>query len=374
MSEIGIVEVGSKPGVVVRDNGAERPLPALWLRSRNNDPSERDAVTGQRLVNPHLLPDNLEITEARFDGDALHLAFSDGFRSRFNPRELLDDVVLHDGCPAPQPWRADPGPSPLYEWNALGQDAVLYQALNDFIRLGFIKIHGTPTEADSILGIARRFGFVRDTNFGPFFEVYTRPGSNDLAYRSVALAPHTDNPYRTPVPGIQLLHCLQNETSGGWSTLADSLAVALQMKREDPEGFALLSRVPVRFAWRDVDSWMVAVKPIVELDGHGEMAGVHYSPRLDDLPLMPDAETRHYHRARNRLGTLLQDPQYEMRFKLDPGELIMFDNNRVLHGRTAFDPSEGHRQLQGCYIDRDGPRSLYRVLGRRLAQAAHEFR
>ena len=373
MSEIGIVEVGSKPGVVVRDNGAERPLPALWLRSRNNDPSERDAVTGQRLVNPHLLPDNLEITEAPFDGDALHLAFSDGFRSRFNPRELLDDVVLHDGCPAPQPWRADPGPSPLYDWNALGQDAVLYQALGEFIRLGFIKIHGTPTEADSILGIARRFGFVRDTNFGPFFEVYTRPGSNDLAYRSVALAPHTDNPYRTPVPGIQLLHCLQNETSGGLSTLADSLAVALQMKREDPEGFALLSRVPVRFAWRDVDSWMVAVKPIVELDGHGEMAGVHYSPRLDDLPLMPDAETRHYHRARNRLGTLLQDPQYEMRFKLDPGELIMFDNNRVLHGRTAFDPSEGHRQLQGCYIDRDGPRSLYRVLGRRLAQAAHEF-
>ena len=116
---------------------------------------------------------------------------------------------------------------------------------------------------------------------------------------------------------------------------------------------------------------MVAVKPMVEVDGNGEMIGVHYSPRLDDLPLLSDADTRRYHGARKRLGTLLQDPRYELRFKLDPGQLMMFDNNRVLHGRTAFDPSEGHRQLQGCYIDRDGPRSLYRVLKRRLSQGAN---
>jgi gamma-butyrobetaine dioxygenase len=106
---------------------------------------------------------------------------------------------------------------------------------------------------------------------------------------------------------------------------------------------------------------------MIELDGMGQMIGVHYSPRLDDIPLMPDADTRRYHRARKRFGQLFEDPQYELRFRLDPGQLMMFDNNRVLHGRTSFDPSEGHRQLQGCYIDRDGPRSLYRVLKRRLA-------
>jgi gamma-butyrobetaine dioxygenase len=42
----------------------------------------------------------------------------------------------------------------------------------------------------------------------------------------------------------------------------------------------------------------------------------------------------------------------------------MFDNRRLLHGRTAFDTNEGERHLQGCYIDSDGPRSLYRVLNR----------
>jgi gamma-butyrobetaine dioxygenase len=45
------------------------------------------------------------------------------------------------------------------------------------------------------------------------------------------------------------------------------------------------------------------------------------------------------------------------------------DNRRLLHGRTAFDTREGLRHLQGCYIDVDGPRSVYRVLRRKLAAA-----
>ncbi len=218
--------------------------------------------------------------------------------------------------------------------------------------------------------IARRLGFVRETNFGRFFEVTSRPDSNDLAYRPVALGPHTDNPYRNPVPGIQLLHCLQNETSGGLSTLVDSLAVAQQLQQEDPQGFALLASVPVRYEYRDADTWLVSVQPMIELTGKGAMMGVFYSPRLDDMPLLSDEDTRAYHRARKRFGTLLADPRYELRLRLEPGQLMVFDNNRVLHGRTAFDPREGHRQMQGCYIDRDSPRSLYRVLGRRLGAAA----
>ena len=366
MPDIFIVKSAQPPQVLLRDGPAETPLPALWLRARSPDPSQRDRVTGQRLMNPHLLPEDLALTQARLDGSKLHLAFSDGFSGWFDVPELITGATLSEGCPPPIPWQADLDPQPVYPWRDLADDAVLYRALRDFITLGFVLVHGTPTQPDAILGIARHFGFVRDTNFGAFFEVYSRPDSNDLAYRPVALGPHTDNPYRTPVPGIQLLQCLQNETSGGLSMLVDSLAVAAQLRREDPDGFALLARVPLRFEFRDPETCLVAVKPMIELDGSGEMIGVHYSPKLDEVPLMSDADTRHYQRARKRLATLLQDPLYELRFKLDPGQMMMFDNNRVLHGRTAFDPSEGHRQLQGCYIDRDGPRSRYRVLQRRF--------
>ena len=375
MSDICIVQDNPAPRVMLRSDGSQTPLPALWLRARSSEPSQRDQVTGQRLVNPHLMPDDLELTQARLEpvgADAraprLHLAFSDGFSGWFDTQELIDGAVLNEDCPPPVPWQADQNPQPVYQWNDLADEKLLYRALYDFIRLGFVLVHGTPTQPDSILMIARRFGFVRDTNFGAFFEVYSRPDSNDLAYRPIALGPHTDNPYRTPVPGIQLLQCLQNETSGGLSMLVDSLAVAAQLRREDPEGFAMLARVPLRFEFRDPDTCLVAIKPMVELDGSGEMVGLHYSPKLDDIPLMSDADTRAYQRARKRLATLFADPRYELRFRLGPGQMMMFDNNRVLHGRTSFDPSEGHRQLQGCYIDRDGPRSRYRVLHKRFGK------
>jgi gamma-butyrobetaine dioxygenase len=358
------------PLVLLRDGLADTVLPALWLRARSADPTQRDKVTGQRLMNPHLLPDDLALTDARLEGTGLLLAFSDGFSGSFDPQELLDGSVLDEACPAPLPWQSDLAPKPVYQWEALQDDAVLVRALKEYVERGFLLIHGTPTQPDSILSIARRFGYVRDTNFGSYFEVYSRPDSTDLAYRPVALGPHTDNPYRNPVPGIQLLHCLQNETSGGLSTLVDSLAVAQQLQQEDPEGFRLLASVPVRYEYRDADTWMVSVQPMIELDGMGTMVGVFYSPRLDDIPLMSEADTRAYHRARKRFGGLLEDPRFELRFRLEPGQLMMFDNNRVLHGRTSFDPSEGHRQLQGCYIDRDSPRSLYRVLSRRLGPQA----
>ncbi|MEO8543573.1 MAG: TauD/TfdA family dioxygenase [Burkholderiaceae bacterium] len=358
------------PQVVLRDGASDTVMPALWLRARSADATQRDAVTGQRLMNPHRLPDDLALTEARLAGAGLFLAFSDGFSGYFDPQELLDASVQDEACPAQLPWQADLSPQPVYRWDALQDDAVLVRALKEYVERGFLLIHDTPTQPDSILSIARRFGYVRETNFGSYFEVYSRPDSTDLAYRPVALGPHTDNPYRNPVPGIQLLHCLQNETSGGLSTLVDSLAVAQQLQQEDPEGFRLLASVPVRFEYRDADTCLVAVQPMIELDGMGTMVGVFYSPRLDDIPLMSEHDTRAYHRARKRFGTLLEDPRFELRFRLEAGQLMMFDNNRVLHGRTSFNPSEGHRQLQGCYIDRDSPRSLYRVLSRRLGPHA----
>src|SRR5438132_1145008 len=79
-------------------------------------------------------------------------------------------------------------------------------------------------------------------------------------------------------------------------------------------------------------------------------------------------------RARQLFDHRLRAPDFEIRFLLKAGDLVMFDNCRLLHGRTAFDPSEGLRHLQGCYIDSDGPRSLYRVLRRRRAQSSAERR
>jgi gamma-butyrobetaine dioxygenase len=171
------------------------------------------------------------------------------------------------------------------------------------------------------------------------------------------------------VPTIQLLHCLINETTGGLSTLVDGLAVAEALKVRDPAAFEVLTTTPVRFRFRDKDTELVASAPPIELDVTGAVRGIHLSPRLDFVPLMPREALAEYYRARRVFDLMMRDREFEIRFLLNAGDLVMFDNVRLLHGRTSFNPDEGLRHLQGCYIDIDGPRSIYRVLRSRLAAA-----
>ena len=362
-----------------------RYLPSLWLRTRSEAPEERDLGTRQRLINPHKLAVDIELTQAQITGDNLALQFSDGLSTTLSLQRLIRDLSLDDECPPNIAWRtADwqiseqtqgQRPVPRYDWRTLSQDESFFNALTDFIQYGFLLLHNTPTEANSLLSIARRFGYLRETNFGLLFDVRSIPPSeqadfsDDLAYRAIGLDPHTDNPYRTPVPGIQLLHCLENQTEGGYSTLVDSLAVCATLKAEDPAGYALLTTTPLRFEYRGSQAQLVNICPVIEQDGRGQMIGVHFSPRLCDLPLLDEPSTRQLQAALGRLSSLFSDPSYELHFKLMPGELMMFDNNRVLHGRTAFDPTQGNRHLQGCYIDRDTPRSHYRRLNQQLNRA-----
>ncbi|MNC65659.1 Gamma-butyrobetaine dioxygenase [compost metagenome] len=105
---------------------------------------------------------------------------------------------------------------------------------------------------------------------------------------------------------------------------------------------------------------------MIHVDEKGRTLGVHYSPRLDQLPLLSPEKTRAFHRARKRLAQLFNSDRYELKFRLKEGELMLFDNSRVLHGRTSYNPNEGLRHLQGCYIDRDGPIERYSEVRKRM--------
>lgn len=364
MAEVTVQGSGPDVRVVLRDGADEVDLPALWLRQYSAEPTELDAVTGQRLFDPHLLPVDLSITSASVDDGAVSVTFSDGHTSTYPRDRLVALRELHDGVPAPVPWRAGDGVPAVHPWSALDDPVTERAVLLDLLVRGTVVLDGVATEPGTILTAARRLGFVRETNFGALFDVRSSPGSTDLAYRAVPLSAHTDNPYRVPVPGIQLLHCLVNETTGGLSSLVDGLAAAQILREEDPVGFDLLATVPVRFTYRDAGTEIVAILPVLSLDREGVVTGLSRSPRLDEVPLLPADDLRRYQGARRRLSQLLASPDLAVELRLEPGQLMVFDNNRVLHGRTAFDPNEGLRHLQGCYIDSDGPRTRYRVLSR----------
>ena len=300
---------------------------------------------------------------------------SPGAESRGDPgvSDLLEEACLapnsHD-CPGPQLWDGSLPALPRVRWRADPSEAERLAWLESFLTLGFVIFEGVSTQPGTVLKVGSMFGFTRETNFGALFDVRSTPDATDLAYTSIALDPHTDNPYRAPVPGIQLLHCLANETSGGQSTLVDGFAVAQALRTKDPQAFEILAGTPVRFKYVDAQTELTASAPPIELDVTGALKSIHFSPRLDFVPLFEPQQLQAYFRARRLFDHALRAPDFEIRFLLAAGDLVMFDNCRLLHGRTGFDPAEGLRHLQGCYIDIDGPRSLYRVLRRRGARAA----
>lgn len=371
MSNYSITQDPATGGLTFFSPDAQIELPALWLRERSPDPTQLEAMTQQRLFDSHGIDPLISVSALEPVGESqAWLTFSDAHRALYDFDTLSQDIFGHSPFPEAQAWDSSLDMSRVrVDWLQMEQPQAFLAALQSYLTYGFIVLYNVPCAAESVLEVGRKFGYIKETNFGRYFEVYSRPDGNDLAYRSVFLGPHTDNPYRDPVPGIQLLHCLINETSGGLSTLVDSVSVVNQLAAEDPQGYRQLCDIAVQYRFVDKGTELITQRTVINTDTQGRTLGVHYSPRLDGLPLLPAAALRHYHKARQRLGQLFSDADYELRFRLEAGELMLFDNSRVLHGRTAYDPSEGHRHLQGCYIDLDGPRERFASTLRTLANS-----
>jgi len=54
------------------------------------------------------------------------------------------------------------------------------------------------------------------------------------------------------------------------------------------------------------------------------------------------------------------DHSMQWRQILEPGQMLVFDNWRILHGRAAF---RGEREMAGCYVNREDYESKLRKFG-----------
>ena len=162
----------------------------------------------------------------------------------------------------------------------------MYDLLVSFYKYGFVVLTNVPTDDNFIIKFANSIGSVRRTNFGEFFNVRSVPNPNDLAYTSLALSPHTDNPYRKPVPCVQLLHCITNNVSGGNSTLVDGYTVSEKIKEDYPEYYEILSSVKVKFKFIDKTVVLEDMSELIKLDEKNNFKQLRFSPRLDYAPIL----------------------------------------------------------------------------------------
>jgi gamma-butyrobetaine dioxygenase len=229
---------------------------------------------------------------------------------------------------------------------------------------GVALLHEVPTEDGAVAEVADLFGHVRETNYGRFFDVRVRVDAANLADTALGLSLHTDNPYREPAPTLQLLHCLASNVEGGETLLADGFRAIDRLRDGAPSQLALLAMVEVPFAYRDDNAELVHRVPVVQLDAAGRPAALHVNNRSKGIPERDAAIVGEWYEAYFALLDLLTRDDALVVLRLEPGDLIVFDNLRVLHGRGAF-ASGGDRRLQGCYADRDGLYSTLAVLDRK---------
>jgi len=358
-------------------------LPLAWLRDNCPCPRCRDPRNGQKLFQITELPVDLALGAVRRTADGVEVDWApDGHRSAYSARWLTanrPDAGEGSGDRRDETgktlWAAADldGGLPEADWaEYLGDPVTKARVLESVLGLGFALLREVPCREGQVLEVAETFGYVRETNYGRLFDVRVEPDPNNLAFTGARITPHTDNPYRDPVPTLQLLHCLSNAAVGGDSGLVDGFKAAALLRAEDPEAFAVLTRTSVPFRFSDARTVLAADRPLIDVDGRGRIREVRFNNRSISTLRLPADELDAFYRAYRTFAEITLRPELQLDFRLSPGDCLIFDNVRLLHARTAFEES-GARHLQGAYADIDALAGALAVLRRQRALAGEEF-
>ena len=347
----------------------------MWLRHQCECEvcgSPLDALRGVRLhhLPETVTPQNLEVTE---DGIALAWVH-DGHRSRYQATWLRDHCyspeeralrkhqpILWDGTIESDPPTAD------YD-AARASDAVRLKMLEAVRDYGFCKIVGVPPDQAHSQNLIELVGMQRQTHYGTY-TLAKRKAVDNVGDNSDPLDPHQDETYRLSAVGITVFQVLHPSSNGGHSTLVDGYEAVRRLRDQAPEDFELLTKLPITGQRLDRarnsggnQRFLSAKMPIIKLDFDGDVAGLRLNERQIAPLDMPGELIGPCYRALKRLFEFVYDPDLVVTFPLQAGEGLLFDNHRVLHGRTGFVPEDPPRAVLTSSVDLEEFHSTMRTL------------
>lgn len=364
------VEVTDSGLVIHWSDGSRSRFHSLWLR--DNCPTGGDKRKAFRTFSIVDLNPELFVLDAEWNDDGdLAIEFSDGHESVFDFQWLrANSHEPHDRLGSPRAishFRAG-ATLPTFDLPRRGSESHC-DLLDGVARWGAAIINGVPGDEAGTELVASLIGRVRETDFGRVFDIVIEPDMWEFSQTGLALDPHTDDPYRYTPSGTSILHCVEVSTTGGDSILVDGFGVAADLRDRDPDAFDLLTdtRVPfIRHRHEAVDQGedvhLLAHAPVISLDRDGEISGIRFHERsMAPLDIDP-GQMGAYYRALIAFSKEINNPARALQFRLQPGQALVYDNQRVLHGRTAFGSDAGRRHLRLCTIDRDQFHSRLRRL------------
>jgi gamma-butyrobetaine dioxygenase len=350
---------------------------ATWLRDNCSCEACGQTTSAIRRVRLTEIPVDIAARSVRVlpDGQLEVEWANDGHKT------LLDPLWLRTHCYSSHerarrrfkpilwgPELADDLPAADYERVRADEECQL-EMLTMLRDYGFVLLRGAPAEAAATEDVTAFVGLLRITSWGKIYELISRPTPVILGDTGKGLDPHTDEPYRHLPPGITFFHCLAASDDGGASLLVDSFRIAEALRASEPEAFELLSHVPQPFH-RVIgqDREFRTAGRIFSLDFEGNVVGFRLLDR-GTAPLdLPEDLIEPYYIALRKLLSVIYDPQQQFRLRLVAGDVLMFNNQRVMHGRTAFDATKATRHMRSCHVDLDEFYSQLRLLCRRLGR------
>ena len=361
--------------VIDWQDGKQSRLFAHWLRDHCQMPTSRNLNNGQRLFSVVDIPEETYIEKAYKDdkGNICVLFQPENHLSVFSQNWLSKncyDFNLHfDDRSERQKklWQKDTFEAglPFVDFESICNDVSSKLDMLRLIRdVGFVVLENVPTKEGQVLKVISELGYTRETNYGALFEVRTEVNPNNLAYTNMGLGSHTDNPYRDPVPTVQLLHCLESSTEGGDSVLVDGFKAAAILRQESKEDFDILTSTWINFRFSDTKTDLRSRVPMIELNDNNEIVKVRYNNRSIDTINLPTNKIRYFYKAYRHWSEIIERDNLKIIFKLSEGDLMLLDNTRIMHARTAFS-KKGKRHLQGAYTDLDGLYSQLNALENR---------
>ncbi|KAF0689995.1 Aste57867_18585 [Aphanomyces stellatus] len=348
--------------------------------------------TGQRLVNIADAPAAPRVDSVQVASDGgVQIQWAGGdatpHASHFQAseiRKMCYDAASLDVIAATPPALPATTAVSSVQYDDLSSDAGVLALCQHIMRDGLAIVRHVPSTRGQVQVVAETIAPISHTHlYGNVFDVVAEHNPVNIAYTSERLKLHLDLAYYESPPGLQLLHALRYDPTvqGGDSTFRDTFDAAETLRVRHPEHFRTLTRVPATFKKFHLDRATPAIleyeRPHIALNHRDEVVGVFWSPPFEGPLRVPAEDVGLYYEAYRAFDAIVQENVIQ--FKLEQGDLVIFNQRRMLHGREAFSAgSDGVRHLQGTYVNIDDFLCRYRTLehkhGKKSEAASPLFR
>ncbi|KAM3851973.1 gamma-butyrobetaine dioxygenase isoform 2-T2 [Vipera latastei] len=359
------------------EDGSESLYPSVWLRDNCQCPDCFLQSAKARKLLLENLDININVKDVTLsEQKKVNIVWPDDHTSEFEA-EWLKKRCFSDQARAKaqeelflserQYWGSDLELPTMDFEEVLHSDESAYKWLVTLKKVGIVLLTGAAVKQGEILKLGQRIGFLRLTFYGPTWQVQDKMDANNVAYTTEKLSFHTDYPVLQFPPGIQFLHCIKQTSTGGESEVVDGFHVANKFKEQNPYAFKILTSTFVDFTDIGVDYCDFAVQSkqrIIDIDEKGQVVRINFNNATRDTIFDTPAEkVKPFYAALKDYVDLLNSTDYKYSYKMKPGDIVVFDNWRLLHGRQSYQAgAEISRHLEGAYADWDVIMSRLRIL------------